>query len=183
MYVIGLFLVVILFKNKRKNKKLLLYTFISILPSIILEITRMLLINTSGVKSELSFAAHREVGIHGLSTIWHNLIDTTHLHLAGQIANPIIILLVIYWLFNTKSKENYTIFFIIFFSLFALPVLFADDVIQTRFFFEIPFQVPAAIALTALKERSGSFLPFTICLWLLIMSFYMAANFVLVVPK
>jgi hypothetical protein len=183
IYVIGLFLVTVLFKNKRKNKKLVLYGFISILPSVIIEIARMLLINTSGVKQELGYALQRDVGINGIGTIWHNLIDTTHLHLAGMIANPIILLLIIYWLFNTKIKENYTIFLIVFFSLFILPLLFAEDTIQSRFFYEIPFQVPAAIALTMLKDRIGSYMPFTICLWLIIMSLYMAVNFVLVIPQ
>jgi hypothetical protein len=183
MYVIGLFLVVVLFKNKRKNKKTVLYVFISLLPSILIDLARMLLINNSGIKQEISFALNQEVGIHGIYTIWDNLIGTTHLYLAGQIANPIILLLVIYWLYRTEIREKYTIFLIIFFSLFALPLLFGDKEIQSRFFYEIPFQVPAAIALTMLKERIGSYMPFTICLWLIIMSFYMAANFVLVVPQ
>jgi hypothetical protein len=134
MYVIGLFLAVVFFKNKRDNKKTVMYIILSILPSIVIDITRTLLINNSGIVQEISFALHKGVGLHGINTIWHNLNDTTHLYLAGQIANPIILLLVIYWLYSTKIKEKYTIFFIIFFSLFALPLLFADAEIQSRFF-------------------------------------------------
>ncbi len=181
MYVIGLFLVVIFFLNKRREKRIFVYIFFSMLPSIILEIVRMLLINNSGVKQEITFAFQREVGIHGIYTIWQNLIATTHFTLAGQIANPIILLLSVYWLYRTEIKEKYPIFFIIFFSLFALPLLFGDRQIQSRFFYEIPFQIPAAIALMVLKERIGSYLTFAICLWLIIMSIYNAANFVLVI--
>ncbi len=151
MYVIGLFLVVIFFLNKRRDKKTVIYIFLSMLPSIIVDIVRMLLINNSGVNQELNFALQREVGIHGIYTIWQNLIATTHFTLAGQIANPVILLLTVYWLYRTEIKEKYSIFFIIFFSLFALPLLFGDRQIQSRFFYEIPFQIPAAIALMGLK--------------------------------
>jgi hypothetical protein len=183
MYVIGLFIVVFFLRNIRKNKKLVLYILISILPSILIDLARLLLLDSSGVKQELGFAVEREVGIHGIYTIWNNLIDTAHLYLAGQIANPIILLLVIYWLYSTKVREHYTIFLSIFFSLFALPLLFADGTIQARFFYEIPFQIPAAIALMTLRERIGNYMPFAICIWLIVMSFYMASNFVLVIPE
>jgi hypothetical protein len=168
--------------NRKKNKKLVVYAILSVLPSISIDIVRMLLINTSGVKQEIGFAMQREIGFHGINTIWHNLIDTTHLHLAGQIGNPIILILILYWVFIKNMKEKYTIFFIIFFTLNILPTLFADKVIQARFFFEIPFQIPAAIALTALKEKAGTYITFAICLWLICMSLYMTTNFVLTVP-
>lgn len=180
MYVIGLFLVVAFFKNKRRKAKTVICIFLATLPSIIIDITRMLLINSSGISQELDFAVNRDVGIQSMQTIWNNLIDTSHLIFAGQIGNPIILLLVVYWLYRTKIKENYQIFLLIFFSLFALPLLFAEKDIQSRFFFEIPIQIPAAIALTILKQRTGNFLPAAICLCLVVMSTYMAANFVLV---
>jgi hypothetical protein len=182
LYVLGLFLIVeFFFINKRLDKKILLYIFFSILPSVIIDIIRMLVLDTSGIKQEMGFALQRDVGIHGLSTIWHNLIATTHLTLAGQIANPIILLLVIYWLSTAKMKEKYAIFLIVFFSLFTLPLLFADQQIQSRFLYEIPFQIPAAIGLTILKNRIGNYMTFAICLWLIVLSAYTAANFVLVV--
>jgi hypothetical protein len=183
IYVIGLFTVVLFFKNKKENTKTVKYILIAILPSIIVEVFRLFLTNFSGVSQEISFAMNREVGLHGLSTIWDNLINTSHLYLAGQIANPIILLLIIYWLYITKIKTSYVIFLIVFFSLYTIPILFADAAIQARFFYEIPFQVPAAIALTVLRERTGNYLPFVICLWLVVMSIYMTRNFVLVIPQ
>ncbi|MDN5867266.1 MAG: hypothetical protein L0H55_07685, partial [Candidatus Nitrosocosmicus sp.] len=181
LYVIGLFLLVTFFLYKRANKKIYLYIIFSILPSVIIDLGRMLLLNTSGMQQEIGFALQREVGIHGVHTIWENLIATTHFTLAGQIGNPIILLLVVYWLYSIEIKEKYAIFFIIFFSLFVLPFLFGDGQIQSRFFFEIPIQIPTAIALMVLKERIGNYMPIAICLWLIVMSAYMAANFVLVI--
>jgi hypothetical protein len=183
MYIIGLFITVLFFKNRRENKKKILYILFSILPSIVIDIVRLFLINFSGVSQELNYALNREVGIHGLPIIWDNLIETSYLYLAGQIANPIILMLVIYWLYSTKIKESYTIFLIVFFSLYAFPLLFGDESIQARFFYEIPFQLPAAIALTVVRGKIGSFLPFAICLWLVVMSFYMVTNFDLVIPE
>lgn len=181
MYVIGLFLVVVFFKNKRGTKIHLLYAFLSTLPSIVIDIIRLFVINNSGVTQEINFAMTRDVGIHGISTIWHNLIGTTHLTLAGQVANPLILLLVIYWLYTTKVKDNYAFFFIAFFSLFTLPLLFGERQTQSRLLYEIPFEIPAAIALSVLKDKIGRYLPIAICIWLIVISAYMAANFVLVI--
>jgi hypothetical protein len=181
IYAIGIFLVVIFIK-KSNSRKSVFYAFICILPSVFIDLARMILINSSGVKQEISFALEREVGFHSIQTIWNNLVDTSYLYWAGQIANPIILLLVICWLFHTSARANYAIFLIVFFLLFALALLFADETIQSRFLFEIPLQVPAAIAIVALKKRIGSFMPIAICFWLIVMSLYMATNFVLVVP-
>jgi hypothetical protein len=183
MYVFGLFLVALFFTNRSKNKKIVINMFFSILPAIIIEITKMLLINRSGVTHEIALALHKEVGIHGVFTIWDNLVGTTHLYMAGQVANPIILVLIVYWLSISRIKEKYTVFFIIFFSLLAPAILFADAEIQSRLFFDIPFQIPAAIALTVMKDRIGRYMPVAICLWLIGMSVYMATNFVLVVPE
>jgi hypothetical protein len=183
MYLIGIFTAVLFFKNKTAYKKGILYIIFSILPSILIDLVRLFLINFSGVSQELNYALSREVGIHGLAIIWDNLIETAYLYLAGQIANPIILILVIYWLYSTKIKESYTIFLVIFFLLFAFPLLFGDESIQARFFYEIPFQIPAAIAMIVLGRKVGSLLPFAICLWLTVMSFYMVTNFDLVIPE
>jgi hypothetical protein len=180
MYVIGLFLLVIFFLKKRANKKIYLFLIFSMLPSIIIDFVRMLLLNTSGIQQEIGFALQREVGIQVLYTIWENLVATAHFTLGGQVGNPIVLLLVIYWVFNMKINEKLSIFFVIFFSLFFFPILFGDQQIQSRFFFEIPIQIPAAIALMALKDRIGSYMPVAISLWLITMSAYMSANFVLV---
>lgn len=180
LYVVGLFLIVTFILNKRSNKKIYLFIIISIIPSVLLDLGRTLLISTSGVQQEINFALNRDVGIHGVQTIWENLIATSHFTLAGQVGNPLVLLLVVYWLFIAKMKEKYAIFLLVFFSLFLLPVLFGDQQIQSRFLFEIPIQIPAAIALSVIRMRIGSYVSIAICLWLIIMSSYIAANFVLI---
>jgi hypothetical protein len=181
MYVMGLFLVIVFVKNIGNGRKFVKYIFISILPSIFLDIARLILVGNSGVLQEIDFALHREVGIHGLNAIWHYIISTTHFTLAGQIANPIILLLVVFWLYNKEVKEIYSFFFIVFFSLFALPLFFGDAQIQSRFFYDIPFQLPAAIALMQLREKIGIYMIIAICAWLVVMSMYMATNFIFVI--
>jgi hypothetical protein len=143
------------------------------------------MIDNSGILQEIDFASKQEVGvgIHDIHTIWDTLNSTTHTYLGGQTANPIILLLALYWLYVIRSKENYAIFFIIFFSLFSLPLLFGDKEIQARFLLEIPFQVPAAIALMALRQRIGTYITVAACVWLISMSLLMASNFVLEVPQ
>jgi hypothetical protein len=46
--------------------------------------------------------------------------------------------------------------------------------------YEIPFQIPAAIALTNIKRNSGNAIAFTICFWLIIISVRTASNFYLI---
>jgi hypothetical protein len=182
LYVIGSYLILNFFFIKRRaRKKNFVLIFFSIMPSIIIDIFRMLFINTSGIKQEIGFAIQREVGIHGLNTIWHNITATTHFTLAGLVGSPIILLLLVYWLLIAKTKEKNAIFFLIFFSLFAIPFIFGDQQIQSRFYFEIPVQIPAAIALMTLRERTGPLIPIAICLWLIVMSVYMTVNFILVI--
>lgn len=179
IYAIGLFLIVLLFKNRKENKFIVFSIFLSILPSILIDIVKMLWSNNSGMSQEISFAVERDVGLHGIGTIWENLVATSHLTLAGLIGNPIILLLVVYGIYVIQVNRSYRIFFICFFSLFTLPLLFGDRQIQARFFYEIPFQIPAAIALMVLKERLGRYFPMAICIWLIVMSVYVSANFVL----
>ena len=176
MYVIILFILVIAV-GKLHSAKVISRVSFAILPSILIDIAKMILINKSGVLQELSFATNRVVGFQDIHTIWSNLIDTSHLYMAGLIGNPIILLLVIYWVLRSKIKEPYVVFVVIFFSISSLPILFAEQEIQTRFYYEIPFQIPAAMGLTMILRRNGVLLVSTICFWMIIIAIRAVSNF------
>ncbi|HEX5187435.1 MAG TPA: hypothetical protein VFV86_11150, partial [Nitrososphaeraceae archaeon] len=176
LYVIIIFTILAFVKNFYERKRIV-YMFFCILPSVFIDITKIFLINTSGVLQEIGFATSKGVGVQDINTIWNNLIDTTHLYMGGLVGNPIILLLVIYWIFKFDMKEKYTVFLIIFFSISALPILFAEQEIQTRFYYEIPFQIPAAIALTIILRKHGALLFSTICLWMIVLAIRAASNF------
>ncbi|MDF0681322.1 MAG: hypothetical protein P0116_10185 [Candidatus Nitrosocosmicus sp.] len=155
LYVIIIFIIVA-FVKKIYERKRIVYMFLCILPSVFIDISKMILINTSGVLQEIGFATNKGVGVQDIGTIWNNLIDTTHLYMGGLVGNPILLLLVMYWIFKFDIREKYSVFLIIFFSISALPILFAEQEIQTRFYYEIPFQIPAAIALTIILRKHGT---------------------------
>jgi len=170
----------ILFVKRSYEKRKLLMVFLSLLPSVFIDIIKMILINKSGVLQEINFASSRVVGFQDVYTIWGNLVDTSHLYMAGLLGNPIILILVLMWLINYSNRHNYSMLIMVFFSMSILPILFGEQEIQTRFYYEIPFQIPAAIALTVILKRYG-FLPIlSICFSMIVISIRAASNFHLI---
>lgn len=61
-----------------------------------------------------------------------------------------------------------SVLIMIFLSIGILLLLFSGWVIQTRVLYDVPFQIPAAIALCAIRRESGGSLPIpATCIWLL----------------
>jgi hypothetical protein len=174
--VFSIFLVIMLYLNPL-IKKYIIYLFLSLLPSFILELFRTIFTNNSGLVRDVSFAGSQGAGLHDIFTIGNNLIATTHTYLGGQFGNPIILILVIYWFFVLDIKKKSNILLIIFLSITILPILFGDTVIQCRVLYEIPFQIPAAMALTQLKKNNGNTLILSICLVVMIIAIRTVSNF------
>jgi len=69
----------------------------------------------------------------------------------------------------------------IFLSAGLLPLFFGSWTIQARVFYDMPFEIPAAIALYYLSNRSGSILvTAAACTWLLAMSLFTVMNYHLI---
>jgi hypothetical protein len=161
----------------KSEKKPIIYLFLAMIPSIFIDVVRLLLIKSSGVLQDITFANNQGAGLHNTIAIWDNLTATTQIYLAGQFGNSIILVLVLYWLFTFNTKEKYIIFIPIFFSLLILPFLFGERVIQARVMYDIPFQIPAAIALMYLRKYNGNAIIFTVCCWLFIIAIRTISNF------
>ena len=73
----------------------------------------------------------------------------------------------------------------IFFSIGILPFLIGEWVIQTRVFYNVPFQIPAAIAVTYIMQRPSKKLLKLIMLfiWLVAIATVSVSNFYLVTPR
>jgi hypothetical protein len=125
---------------------------------------------------EISFASFRDVGLHDIVTVWNNLTGTTQFYMAGLIGNPLILILILYWIYKSKINEKSTLLFISFFSLSIPPILFGETEIQTRFLYEIPFQIPAAIALTRIRMDYGKLLMIACCIWIIAISLRASMN-------
>jgi hypothetical protein len=62
-------------------------------------------------------------------------------------------------------------------SLAIMPILFGDPEVISRVLYEIPFQIPAAIALVQIKKNQGIVVFLSICLWLTALSIRSISNF------
>jgi hypothetical protein len=73
------------------------------------------------------------------------------------------------------------IFLIIFLSIGIVPLFVGSWVIQARVFYDIPFEIPAAIALYYISRRSDSILvPLAGCTWLVAVSLFTVMNYYLI---
>ena len=96
----------------------------------------------------------------------------------GMFGNSLILILGLYWLLRSNFREPSNIFLSIFLSIGIIPISFGDGVVQARVFYEIPFQIPGAIALTYIMTRPNSIIicvPFFI--WLIAVSIINVSNF------
>ncbi len=166
-----------LFIVKPSLKKRVGYLLIGTMPSFMIELFKTIFIRQSGVIKNVSFASSQGLGVQDVPTIWNNLVISVHTYLAGQFSNSIIFGLVIYWVLSCTFKDKSNILIIIFLSIVVLPILFGDPEVIGRVLYEIPFQIPAAVALTQIKKKYGNIFFFSICLWLIALSIRTSTNF------
>ena len=152
--------------------------------TVAIDVTRSSITGSSGgVERDLELADSL-VGLEQFSLRWNNLTYATTAFVGGLFANFLILGLGLYWLFRTHVRDHLTIFILIFFSIGVLPFLFGEWIIQTRVFYNIPFQIPVAIVLFRLKNQmNGSIKVASLYLWLILAAILAVSNFYLVVPQ
>jgi hypothetical protein len=84
----------------------------------------------------------------------------------------------LYWLFQSNTRDISTVFLMIFLSIGLIAFLIGDYRVQARIFYDIPFQIPAAIALSWLrKSGTTSLISIPICIWLIGLVIRSVSNF------
>ena len=134
------------------------------------------------------FDARQQISRNQFTLRWDNLEHTMHTFVGGQFSNFIILGLALYWLYRSNWREPSTIFLMIFLSTGIFGFMFGNWEIQTRVFYDIPFQIPAGIGLALILNEARRtaaspllfFLP--ICIWLLAMSLRSVFNFYYIAP-
>lgn len=138
--------------------------------------------SVGGIEKDIELA-QGGVGIDQFVLRWNNLVYTTGVFVGGLFSNFILLALGIYWLFIANIKDLSTIFLIVFLSIGTMPIIFGNHVMQTRILYEIPFEIPSAIAMYHLsKGKIGKTTLFVISIWLLFTSLHAVSNFYLVSP-
>ena len=183
--VIGVFLLVLL-KTKYYERKNIIILLIVLSSSVFLDVIRTTMTGGfSGLAYDISppFGSIVRLGPEQFSTRWTTITDTTLSYLGSLFGNPIIYALGLYWLIRSKLKEVPNIFILTFLSIGSVPLFFGNWFVQARVFYDIPFQIPAAIALTYLyQRRNGALILIAVSIWLVVMSIRSVLNFYFISP-
>jgi hypothetical protein len=196
--VLGTFLVVILLATLRKKidkkksnsknigniftEKRIILLLLAIFLSIVVNITLVALIGSNGGVERDIHLAQTNLGIEQFNVRWRHLDATMHGSLGGVFSSFIILLLGLFWVIKSNMREPGTLFLIIFLSAGMVPLTFGLWTLQTRVLYDIPFEIPAAIALYYISTRSGSRLVTlaAACTWLVAISLVTVMNYYLV---
>ncbi len=191
--VTAVFLIVILFvvipKNNNNNnnnntdftKRRIIWLLIAIIVSIMVDITKAVLTGSSGGLEQDIELSQTNFGIEQFY-LRSLILDTTMHHgLGGVFSNFIILILGLFWMFKSNMREPTTAFLMIFLSAGLIPLFLGSWTIQTRVFYDMPFEIPAAIALYYISSRSGSTLvTLAACTWLVAVSLFTVMNYYLI---
>jgi hypothetical protein len=167
--------------NTYLNKRRITWLLLALVVSIVLDVTKVAITGSSGGLGQDIELAQTNLGIeqYNLRSV---ILDTTmHHSLGGVFSNFIILTLGLFWVLKSNMREPTTVFLMIFLSAGLVPLFFGTWAIQARVFYNIPFEIPAAIALYYISSRSGSILvTFAACTWLVAVSLFTVLNFYLI---
>ena len=184
--VTALFLIVMLKLNYYGSRRNLILLLLVILSPVLIDVIRT---STTGSIRGISFAvefSQSDLGFKQLASFRANLLDTTQHWLGGLFGNFIILALAFYWLLKADHRAPHNIFIMIFLSVGIIPLLFSGWTLQTRVFYNIPFQIPAAIGLYYIvkqHQRKGIMILLPICIWLIAISIVALSNFYPIAPQ
>src|ERR687891_2370774 len=190
--VAGVFLVAMLLviqKNKNKNnvgnnnpftksRGRIIWLLLAILVSIGVDIAKVSLTGSSGGLEQDIEVAQRSLGIEQFNLRSLILDATMHGSLGGVFSNFIILILGLFWVLKSNMREPGTIFLMIFLSAGLVPLYIGSWTLQVRVLYDIPFEIPAAIALYYISSRSGNILvTVAACTWLVAISLVTVMNY------
>lgn len=179
----GIFLAYFWAKYNHKRRVITILLAI-ILSSVGVDFARVIFTGaTGGIEGNIEIA-ETNTGPEQFLRRWNNLAYTATTYVGGIFSNFIILGLAIYWLFESRDSEAFSKFLPIFLALGILPFLFGDWVVQTRVYYDIPFQIPAAIGLYLIRNRlNNNLILYAILIWLIVIAIRTVSNFHLVLPQ
>jgi len=180
----GVFLLVMLKFNYYDRKNIIILLII-VGSTLLFDVVRM---TVTGSFSGISYGVappfgELRFGPDQFVTRWSSVVDTTQNYYGSLLGNSIIYALGLYWLLRSKFRDASTIFLISVLSVGIIPLFFGNWIVQSRVFYDIPFQIPAAIGLAYIYKKFNSIIPLIpILLWLLSFSITALSNFHFVAP-
>lgn len=136
-----------------------------------------LLDSFSALTRNIAIAESYGLGLLQFSERWTTLVRTVEVFLGGIFSNPIILLLLLYFVILFKFKNVVGYFSMVFLSLGIIPLFFGDKIVQSRVFYDIPFQIPAGVALANIfVSRNGKLTTIAIGVCLIAIAIYTMNN-------
>jgi hypothetical protein len=183
--VVGIFLAVML-RLKYYRRNVIIILFLVIMSSVIVDLIRIAILGSStGIEQDIQ-KIQGKARLSEFMRAWENLSRGIYVYAGGQLSNFIIYALVLYWLFRSNLRDPSAVFLMIFLSVGIIPFFLGDHSFQNRVFYNIPFQIPAAISLaTIIKNKEydrNTIILFSICVWIVALSFRSVSNFYLPRP-
>jgi hypothetical protein len=167
-------------KLKRYSRRNIMLLLLIVLSCVVVDLFKTIAIGSAGgFEKDIEVAQVTGIGPEQFSQRFSNLMITIYTYVGGQFSNFIIFGLGLYWLLRSNLADASTIFLIICLSVGLFPFLLGNYIIQVRVFYDIPFQIPAAIALSSIWRRTAiPVLP--ICIFLLNATIMAVSNFYLI---
>lgn len=184
--VMGVFLVIGWSFNYYPRRRIVLLLLL-ILSSVAVDVIKSTLTGSSGgIEGDMQ-VAESSVGIEQLASRWYNLVDTIQRHFGSVFSNFVILVLGLFWLVRSNLRRVPSdMFLALFLSAAILPIFLGDWIVQSRVLYNIPFQIPAAIAMTCILNQKSyriRMIIIPICIWLIAISIRTASNFYEVLPS
>jgi hypothetical protein len=162
------------------KRRRIIWLLIAILVSVVVDISKVVLTSSSGGLEQDIELAQTHVGIEQFNLLWFFLTATMHYTLGGVFSNFIILILGIFWVLRSNMREPGTIFLMIFLSVGLVPLFIGGWHLQVRVFYNMPFEIPAAIALYYISTRfrsSSMLVTLAACTWLVAAALLTVMNY------
>jgi len=89
---------------------------------------------------------------------WNRIYFTMSSYVGGFLSNPVLLLLGLLWMVKADLSKGFDRLLLSMFFISAIPIMFGSIEFQTRVLYNIPFQIPALLALYAYGGvKSGLF--------------------------
>lgn len=170
------FLLVLLLLNYYPRKRILLI-YLILSSSIAVDVLKSSWTGSStGLEADVSIGKSG-LGLSQFGDRLKTLADTVQTYYGGIYGNIAILGLGLYWLIRCNPRNLANVFLLIFMSSALIPLFIGDWVLQSRVLYEIPFQIPAAIALLYIWKVNHEIIAIGIILVVFFISFYALVNF------
>jgi hypothetical protein len=177
-----IFVLISYFFRLVKSRRIVVIVSLVLLSLIVFDLAKSSLgLGPSAIGRNLFTIERTGTGVDQVGDRWSNLVRTVQVYVGGIYGNPFflsIAFLGCILLFYNSTRKFTSYFVLIFFSIGILPLFFGDREILARIMYDIPFQIPAAVAIFWLQKRGvvGMALTVAILLSLLAGSIRIATN-------